>query len=136
MTMLRCRRVTIEKLEMATMEVAAHIEENKLPLLEEIYRVAKMEERYVLGTLRKYPYLYGKPTQLTPQQLSMQLVMSPIQTTVFPIRNLLLPNPQHHRQRMRRDLQRLAVVQNLMKPLKIISWICKDAVRLGVVPRK
>lgn len=51
MTMLRCRRVPVTKLEMATQEVAAHIEECRFGLLEEIYRVAKMEERFVAGTL-------------------------------------------------------------------------------------
>ncbi|KAF8463647.1 hypothetical protein BDZ91DRAFT_796198 [Kalaharituber pfeilii] len=51
MTMLRCRRVPVTKLEAATAEVAAHIEECRIGLLEEIYRVAKMEERWVEGTL-------------------------------------------------------------------------------------
>ena len=51
MTMLRCRRVAISKLESATAEVSASIEECRIGLLEEIYRVAKMEERYVAGTL-------------------------------------------------------------------------------------
>lgn len=56
MTMLRCRRVPVSKLENATTEVAAHIEECRIGLLEEIYRVAKMEERWITGTLRKLPF--------------------------------------------------------------------------------
>jgi len=64
MTMLRCRRVPVTKLEMATQEVAAHIEECRFGLLEEIYRVAKMEERFVAGTLRKFHPLFENATQL------------------------------------------------------------------------
>ena len=54
MTMLRCRRVPVERLEMATTEVAGHIQEGRIELLEEIYRVAKMEERYIDGMLRMF----------------------------------------------------------------------------------
>ena len=64
MTMLRCRKVPVTKLEMATQEVAAHIEECRFGLLEEIYRVAKMEERFVAGTLRKFRLLSQNVTQL------------------------------------------------------------------------
>ena len=65
--MLRCRRVPVAKLELATQEVAAHIEECRFGLLEEIYRVARMEERYVAGTLSKFHLLFGDATQLTAQ---------------------------------------------------------------------
>lgn len=39
------------KLEAATAEATAHIPLEKAPLLEEIYRVAKLEERYLAGGL-------------------------------------------------------------------------------------
>lgn len=39
---------------MATTEVAGHIQEGRIELLEEIYRVAKMEERYIDGMLRMF----------------------------------------------------------------------------------
>ncbi|KAG0126525.1 hypothetical protein HOY82DRAFT_581011 [Tuber indicum] len=51
LTMLRCRKVPVSKLEAATAEATAHIPPEKAPLLEEIYRVAKMEERYRSGGL-------------------------------------------------------------------------------------
>ena len=37
---------------MATAEVAGHIQEGRIELLEEIYRVAKMEERLINCTIR------------------------------------------------------------------------------------
>lgn len=49
--MLRCRKVPVAKLEAATAEATAHIPLEKAPLLEEIYRVAKLEERYLAGGL-------------------------------------------------------------------------------------
>jgi hypothetical protein len=45
MTMLRLRKCDIDKLEAATNEVATNIPKNKQPLLAEIYKVAKAEER-------------------------------------------------------------------------------------------
>ncbi|KAI9766790.1 MAG: hypothetical protein M1840_006265 [Geoglossum simile] len=51
MTLLRLRKVPIEKLEAATKEVSGNIPKDKQPLLAEIYKVAKMEERYVNGEL-------------------------------------------------------------------------------------
>lgn len=52
--MLRCRKVPVAKLEAATAEATAHIPPEKAPLLEEIYRVAKLEERYLAGGLGGY----------------------------------------------------------------------------------
>jgi hypothetical protein len=49
--MLRCRKVPVAKLKAATAEATAHIPPEKAPLLEEIYRVAEMEERYIKGGL-------------------------------------------------------------------------------------
>ncbi|KAL7270493.1 hypothetical protein RUND412_006800 [Rhizina undulata] len=51
LTMLRSRKVPVQKLEDATAEVMAQIPKEKAPLLEEIYRVAKQEERYINGQL-------------------------------------------------------------------------------------
>jgi hypothetical protein len=51
MTLLRLRKVPIEKLEAATKEVSGNIPKDKQPLLAEIYKVAKMEERYLNGEL-------------------------------------------------------------------------------------
>ncbi|KAH0609991.1 uncharacterized protein H6S33_012537 [Morchella sextelata] len=51
LTMLRCRKVPVSKLEAATAEATAHIPLEKAPLLEEIYRVAKLEERFLAGGL-------------------------------------------------------------------------------------
>lgn len=53
--MLRCRKVPVAKLEAATAEATAHIPLEKAPLLEEIYRVAKLEERYLAGGLGGFP---------------------------------------------------------------------------------
>lgn len=52
--MLRSRRVTISKLEGATSEVMVQIPDERIPLLEDIYRVARQEERYVNGELRMW----------------------------------------------------------------------------------
>lgn len=41
----------MSKLEAATAEATAHIPLEKAPLLEEIYRVAKLEERFLAGGL-------------------------------------------------------------------------------------
>jgi hypothetical protein len=57
LTMLRCRKVPVAKLEAATAEANAHIPPEKAPLLEEIYRVAKMEERYRSGGLGTFSFL-------------------------------------------------------------------------------
>lgn len=46
MTMLRCGNVPINRLELATAEVAAFIPPDKTNLLREIYRVAREEERF------------------------------------------------------------------------------------------
>ncbi|KAI5806478.1 hypothetical protein DFH27DRAFT_608628 [Peziza echinospora] len=62
MTMLRCRKVPISKLENATTEVSAHIEESRIGLLSEIYRVAKMEERYLDGVLPENSVVYVAPS--------------------------------------------------------------------------
>ncbi|KAI5790183.1 hypothetical protein EDC01DRAFT_616572 [Geopyxis carbonaria] len=45
LTMLRCQKVPISKLESATSEVMVQIPNERIPLLEEIYRVARHEER-------------------------------------------------------------------------------------------
>lgn len=55
--MLRCRKVPVAKLEAATAEATAHIPLEKAPLLEEIYRVAKLEERYLAGGLGRSLFL-------------------------------------------------------------------------------
>jgi hypothetical protein len=51
MTLLRCQRVPIERLQLATAEVAAFIPADKTHLLREIYRVSREEERYRLGEI-------------------------------------------------------------------------------------
>ena len=58
MTLLRCRRVPIERLQLATAEAAAYIQADKMHLLKEIYRVAREEERFrngdILGSTKIY----------------------------------------------------------------------------------
>jgi hypothetical protein len=51
MILLRCGRVPIERLQLATAEVAAFIPAEKTHLLKEIYRVAREEEKYRLGEI-------------------------------------------------------------------------------------
>jgi hypothetical protein len=51
LTMLRSRRVPIEKLEGATAEVMVQIPKERIPLLNEIYQVAKQEERFLRSEL-------------------------------------------------------------------------------------
>jgi len=50
--MLRSGKVPITKLEAATSEVMVQIPKERIPLLDEIYRVAQQEERYQRGELR------------------------------------------------------------------------------------
>lgn len=58
MTLLRCGRVSVERLQLATAEVAAFIPAEKTHLLREIYRVAREEERFrngdIAGTTKIY----------------------------------------------------------------------------------
>ena len=58
MTLLRCQRVPIERLQLATAEVAAFIPPEKTHLLREIYRVAREEERYRLGQIPSNSKVY------------------------------------------------------------------------------
>src|SRR5437762_3701058 len=51
MTLLRCGRVPVERLQLATAEVAAFIPAEKTHLLKEIYRVAREEERFRNGDI-------------------------------------------------------------------------------------
>src|SRR5579859_3405259 len=51
MTLLRYQRVPIERLQLATAEVAAFIPADKTHLLREIYRVSREEERCRLGEI-------------------------------------------------------------------------------------
>jgi hypothetical protein len=55
LTMLRSRKVPISKLEAATTEVMVQIPTERIPLLDEIYRVAKQEERYDRQELSEPP---------------------------------------------------------------------------------
>lgn len=52
LTMLRYEKIEISKLEQATSEVMVQIPKERIPLLEEIYRVAKQEERLRRGEIR------------------------------------------------------------------------------------
>ena len=52
--MLRSRKVSIDKLEAATAEVMVQIPKERIPLLEEIYQIARQEERYERNELRTY----------------------------------------------------------------------------------
>lgn len=52
--MLRSGKVPISKLETATSEVTVQIPPERIPLLNEIYQVARHEERYKRGELRKF----------------------------------------------------------------------------------
>ena len=58
MTLLRCGRVSVERLQLATAEVAPFIPAEKTHLLKEIYRVAREEERFrngdIAGTTKIY----------------------------------------------------------------------------------
>ncbi|OLL26951.1 hypothetical protein NEOLI_000742 [Neolecta irregularis DAH-3] len=49
--MLRCGKVPVNRLELATAEVAAYIPPDKTNLLREIYRVAREEERLRIGEI-------------------------------------------------------------------------------------
>lgn len=51
MTLLRCGRIPVERLQLATAEVAAFIPPEKMHLLREIYRVGREEEKYRLGEI-------------------------------------------------------------------------------------
>lgn len=51
LTMLRCGKVPISKLVVATSEVMVQIPKERIPLLEEIYMVAEREERCKAGAL-------------------------------------------------------------------------------------
>src|SRR5262245_22957120 len=51
MTLLRCNRVPVERLQLATAEATAFIPADKTHLLREIYRVAREEERYRRGEI-------------------------------------------------------------------------------------
>lgn len=53
--MLRYKKIEISKLEQATSEVMVQIPNERVPLLEEIYRVAKQEERLRRGEIRISP---------------------------------------------------------------------------------
>lgn len=57
MTMLRCGKVLVNRLELATAEVAAFIPSDKINLLREIYKVAREEELFradEIGSLSQY----------------------------------------------------------------------------------
>jgi hypothetical protein len=58
MTLLRCGRVPVERLQLATAEVAAFIPAEKTHLLKEIYRVAREEERYRKGEIAASTKIY------------------------------------------------------------------------------
>ena len=51
MTLLRCGRVSVERLQLATAEVAAFIPAEKTHLLREIYKVAREEEKFRNGEI-------------------------------------------------------------------------------------
>ena len=67
MTLLRCQRVPVERLQLATAEVAAFIPADKTHLLREIYRVAREEERYHLGEIPSTAKVYvASSAELSP----------------------------------------------------------------------
>jgi hypothetical protein len=77
MTLLRCQRVPIERLQLATAEVAAFIPADKTHLLREIYRVSREEERYRLGEIPASSKVYvASSAELSPN--SSDEVPSPI----------------------------------------------------------
>ena len=58
MTLLRCGRVSVERLQLATAEVAAFIPAEKTHLLREIYKVAREEEKFRNGEIPAYTKIY------------------------------------------------------------------------------
>ncbi|BFZ59389.1 hypothetical protein YB2330_000398 [Saitoella coloradoensis] len=62
MTMLRCGKVPVNRLELATAEVGAFIPQDKTGLLKEIYRVAREEERLRNGEIDAQSKVYVAST--------------------------------------------------------------------------
>ncbi|EMR08537.1 hypothetical protein PNEG_03018 [Pneumocystis murina B123] len=58
LTMLRCSRIPINRLELATAEISAFMPPNKTSLLREIYQVARQEERMRNGEIDKSTEIY------------------------------------------------------------------------------
>jgi hypothetical protein len=84
MTLLRCQRVPVERLQLATAEVAAFIPADKTHLLREIYRVGREEERYRLGEIPATAKVYvASSAELSPH--GSDEVPSPIYPE--PVRN-------------------------------------------------
>lgn len=53
LALLRCERTTIKALEAATEDVMVQIPAERIPILKDIYRLAKLEERLRKQELRQ-----------------------------------------------------------------------------------
>ena len=134
MTLLRCQRVPIERLQLATAECAAYIPGDKTHLLREIYRVAREEERYRLGEISATAKIYvASSAELSPH--GSDEVPSPIypeptrsgsQSSAGGVSQLVIPQMQRPPSRPRsaqpafpvNELNNNPFSQNAMPPSK------------------
>lgn len=99
--MIRCNIVSISTLEKSTSipEVLSQIPEERMPLLEEVYKVAKQEEKFVNGELRTTPFESSFQQYTDPHQRPIRSCKSPRPTSTskrFPRKRnppLLPPTP-------------------------------------------
>ncbi|KAA8901729.1 hypothetical protein FN846DRAFT_781031 [Sphaerosporella brunnea] len=90
LTMLRSRKVPIDKLEAATSEVMVQIPKERIPLLNEIYQVARQEERFERSELPPSTIVYvaasekiirSPPAKEQSPQMRRPSIASPIGTS-------------------------------------------------------